>query len=76
MVLGFGLGGEILGNVSATLQYTVFRVSELLANDKITSCTLVTEMDTGFVVGFAVMLLLAWVFRYGEELQKRDDETL
>lgn len=76
VVLGFGIGGGILESVVQTLQFTVFDVTSLLMSEKITSCVLETEMDTGFLPVFAVLLLLSWVFRYGEELQKRDDETL
>ncbi|MBQ8186935.1 MAG: DUF2975 domain-containing protein [Clostridia bacterium] len=75
-VLGFGIGGGILESVVRTLQFTAFDVTSLLMSEKITSCTLVTEMDTGFIGMFAVLLLLSHVFRYGEELQQLSDETL
>ena len=74
--LGFSFGLEILDIVVQTLQFTVFRVPELLVGGKILSCSLVTEFDTGFITVFAVLLLLSCVFRYGEELQRQDDETL
>ncbi len=32
--------------------------------------------DAGFLVVFAILMLVAWIFEYGAELQKLSDETL
>ena len=32
--------------------------------------------DAGFLVVFAILMLVAWIFAYGAELQKLSDETL
>ena len=32
--------------------------------------------DAGFLVVFVILMLMAWIFEYGTELQKQSDETL
>jgi len=74
--LVFSLINEIMTSVTETLQYTALGIPTLLTGGNIVSCMLRTEMDLGFLFVFAVLLLLSYVFRYGEELQHLDDETL
>ena len=40
------------------------------------SVTVNYTFDAGFLVVFAILMLVAWIFEYGAELQKQSDETL
>lgn len=42
----------------------------------IRSVTVNYTFDIGFLVIFAILMLVAWIFEYGAELQKLSDETL
>ena len=48
----------------------------LLLSEKIAGVSLNFEPDLTFLLVFAALKLLSYVFRYGEELQKLSDETL
>lgn len=47
-----------------------------LGNYIIRSVTFNYTFDIGFLVIFAILMLVAWIFEYGTELQKLSDETL
>lgn len=53
-----------------------YDLAELLISEKITHVTFLTECDLTFLVVAAVLYLLSYIFRYGEELQQLSDETL
>ena len=72
----FSIVNEIITSVTAALQYTALGIPNLLTGGNIVSCMLRTEFDLSFLAVFAVLLLLSHVFRYGEELQNLEDETL
>ena len=48
----------------------------LLVSEKIARVTGMFSVDLTFLVYWAILLLLSYVFRYGEELQQLSDETL
>ena len=54
----------------------VYDLPGLLISDKITHISGMFNVDLTFVVYWAILLLLSYVFRYGEELQQLSDETL
>lgn len=54
----------------------VFGVPELLISEKITHVGGMFTVDLTFLIYWAVLMLLSYVFRYGEELQQLSDETL
>lgn len=54
----------------------VYDLPTLLLGDAITHVTVRYQMDLNFLISFAVLLLLSFVFRYGESLQQLSDETL
>lgn len=51
-------------------------IQSLLLSEKVTAVTFNFEPDLTFLLVFAALRLLSYVFRYGEELQKLSDETL
>ena len=54
----------------------VYDLPGLLISEKITHVSGMFQVDLTFVVYWAILLLLSYVFRYGEELQQLSDETL
>ena len=48
----------------------------LLLSEKIVHVDGMFTLDLAFLVYWAILLLLSYVFRYGEELQQLSDETL
>ncbi len=51
-------------------------LTSLLQNSQIRSVTANFSCDVTFVIAFLVLLLVSYIFQYGEELQKESDETL
>ncbi len=64
---------EIANKIVITNTY---KLNELLLNDNINSVMNNYVVDLGFVITGLLLLLVAAVFRYGEELQNQYDETL
>lgn len=48
----------------------------LLISEKITHVSGMFKVDLTFIVYWAILMLLSYVFRYGESLQQLSDETL
>ena len=55
---------------------TVYNLSTVILNDQVTHVTVTNVFDLSFLFIAAILLLLSFVFRYGEELQQLSDETL
>ena len=53
-----------------------FDLANLILSDKITHVTFLTTFDMTFLIVAAVLYLLSYIFRYGEQLQQLSDETL
>ena len=53
-----------------------FDLPNLLLSEKISHVTVNFNFDLTFLVMAAILLLMSYVFRYGEELQALSDETL
>ena len=54
----------------------VYDLPALLISEKIIHVGGLFQIDLTFLIYWAVLLLLSYVFRYGEELQQLSDETL
>ena len=54
----------------------VYDLPSLLISEKIAHVGGMFQVDLTFVVYWAILLLLSYIFRYGEELQQLSDETL
>ena len=54
----------------------VYDLPGLLISEKIAHVGGMFQVDLTFIVYWAVLLLLSYIFRYGEELQQLSDETL
>lgn len=54
----------------------VYDLPSLLISEKITHVSGMFHVDLTFLIYWAILLLLSYVFRYGEQLQQLSDETL
>ena len=54
----------------------VYDLPSLLISEKITHVGGMFQIDLTFLIYWAILLLLSYVFRYGEQLQQLSDETL
>lgn len=54
----------------------VYRLPDLLLSEKIVHVSGMFSVDLTFLVYWVILLLLSYVFRYGEGLQQLSDETL
>jgi len=54
----------------------VYGLPGLLISEKVTHVGGMFNVDLTFLIYWAILLLLSYVFRYGEELQQLSDETL
>ena len=54
----------------------VYDLPQLLISEKIVHVDGMFQVDLTFIVYWAILLLLSYVFRYGKELQQLSDETL
>lgn len=54
----------------------VYDLPSLLISEKITHVAGMFQVDLTFLIYWAILTLLSFVFRHGEQLQQLDDETL
>ncbi len=70
----------IIVNIAQVYEDTVipflYGLPKLMLSDKITHVAIHYDFDLTFLIFSAVLLLLSYVFRYGEELQQLSDETV
>ena len=71
-----GITVNIIQSVVTGVLVLGYDLHLLLLSEKILHLEFVFSFDLTFLVVAAVFLLLSYVFRYGEELQKLSDETL
>ncbi len=74
--LAIGIIQNIVIAVETYHTLHTFNLNALLQNSQIQSITASFDFDLSAVVVFFVLLLMSYIFQYGEELQKLSDETL
>ena len=58
------------------MTFFVYDLPSLLVSEKIAHVGGLFEVDLSFLIYWAILMLLSYVFRYGEQLQQLSDETL
>ena len=71
-----GVAAQALEAVSLLTAAATMKLETLLISDKITHVDVNVSFDLTFLIIPAVLFLLAYVFKYGEQLQTLSDETL
>ncbi len=72
--LGIGLNlQKILSDIAITKAYDL---PSLLLSEKISQVEFMFVFDFSFLAVYGILLLLSYIFRYGEQLQQLSDETI
>ena len=71
-----GILGNILILAQQAMTVFVYDLPSLLVSEKIVHVGGMFQVDLTFLIYWAVLLLLSYVFHYGEQLQQLSDETL
>ena len=71
-----GVAVQVMEAVSLFSLFIVQDMEALLISEKITHVDINASFDMGILIIPAVFFLLAYVFKYGEQLQTLSDETL
>lgn len=71
-----GVATNVQDILSNTLTVLAYDLSNVMINDQITHISITNVFDLSFLFIAGILLLLSYVFRYGEELQQLSDETL
>ena len=74
--ISLGILGNIISLSEQIMTVFVYDLPGLLISDRITHVGSMFQVDLAFLVYWAILLLLSYVFRYGEQLQQLSDETL
>ena len=75
-VCSLGIGMNLVVIISNILLVKAFDLHLLLLSEKIPHVDFLFTFDFSFLLVSGILLLLSYVFRYGEELQQLSDETL
>ena len=67
---------QVMEAASLFIMAAMYRIENLLISEKVTHVDINAPFDLGILIIPAVFFLLAYVFKYGEQLQVLSDETL
>ena len=71
-----GVAMNVQDILSNTLTVLAYDLANVMVNNQITHISITNVFDFSFLFIAGILLLLSYVFRYGEELQQLSDETL
>ena len=74
--INLGILGNLIILSEQIMTVFVYDLPSLLISDKITHVGGMFNVDLTFLIYWAILTLLSFVFRHGEQLQKLSDETL
>ena len=74
IILGFA--SNMMDGINLALTIYCYDLTEILISDRISHVTVMHEFDLSFLIVGALLMLLSYIFRYGEQLQQLSDETL
>ena len=71
-----GVAANVSDILSNTLTVLAYDLANVVINDQITHIAVTNIFDFSFLLVSGILLLLSYVFRYGEQLQQLSDETV
>ena len=74
--INLGILWNIIILAEQIMMIFVYELPGLLISEKITHVGAMFNVDLTFLIYWAILMLLSFVFRHGEQLQQLDDETL
>lgn len=75
-ILAGGIVSQVLGIVERIFMIRAYPMESVFSPDVVAKVEYVFTMDFDFVLLFGVVMLLSYIFSYGQALQKESDETL
>ena len=72
----FAFLNQIISSVVSVLTFHALNMETLLRSPSVAAVGLDLEFNCNFLLTFGLLLLLSYVFEYGQELQKLSDETV
>ncbi len=75
VLIGGGIS-EVASVLSNFLSIRAYDLYQLVDQSQVTYITYAFELDTWFIFAAIILFFLAFIFRYGEQLQTEADETL
>lgn len=67
---------DTIETVGSNMAFYIYDVAALFLSDNISKVTINSEISLSNVLVGVLVIMLSYVFRYGEELQQQADETL
>ena len=74
--INLGILANIIILTEQIMTVFIYDLPDLLISEKITHVGGMFNVDLTFLIYWAILMLLSYVFAYGEQLQQLDDETL
>lgn len=74
--INLGILANVIILTEQIMTVFVYDLPGLLIGEKITHVGGMFNVDLSFLIYWAILMLLSYVFRYGEQLQQLSDETL
>lgn len=74
--INLGILANIIILTDQIMTVFFFDLPALLVGEKITYVSGVFDVELSFLICWAILMLLSYVFQYGEQLQQLSDETL
>lgn len=74
--INLGILANIIILTDQIMTVFVYNLPDLLISEKITHVSGMFNVDLTFLIYWAILMLLSYVFQYGESLQRLSDETL
>lgn len=74
--INLGILWNIISLAEQIMTVFIYDIPGALISEKITYVDSMFQLDLTFIVYWAILMLLSYVFRYGEQLQLLSDETL
>lgn len=67
---------QIMGMIEGSVLILAYPMEEIFSSAAISRVEFAFTMDLNFVLVFCILMLLSYVFAYGQQLQQESDETL
>lgn len=75
-IISGGLIIDFIEVIGSNLAFYMYDIADLILSDNISKITVNGEISMGNVLAGVLVIMLSYVFHYGEELQQQADETL
>ena len=71
-----GLAIDIVESVMSSMAFYMYDIAELIVSDNISKIMVNSEISLDSILVGVLVIMLSYVFHYGEQLQQQADETL